>query len=111
MPREQIKKVAEGRVWTGEMAKELGLVDELGGIDRALEIAVAKAGIENYSLKSYPAKESFLTNLLNLSGGNFIESQIMKSKLGSYYSDFNLLRTIQEREMIQARLPFELNVN
>lgn len=111
MTREQIEKVAEGRVWTGEMAKELGLVDELGGIDRALEIAVAKAGIENYSLKSYPAKESFLTNLLNLSGGNFIESQIMKSKLGSYYSDFNLLRTIQEREMIQARLPFELNVN
>ena len=111
MTREQIEKVAEGRVWTGEMAKDLGLVDELGGIDRALEIAVAKAGIENYSLKSYPAKESFLTNLLNLSGGNFIESQIMKSKLGSYYSDFNLLRTIQEREMIQARLPFELNVN
>ena len=111
MTREQIEKVAEGRVWTGEMAKELGVVDELGGIDRALEIAVAKAGIENYSLKSYPAKESFLTNLLNLSGGNFIESQIMKSKLGSYYSDFNLLRTIQEREMIQARLPFELNVN
>ena len=111
MTREQIEKVAEGRVWTGEMAKELGLVDELGGIDRALEIAVAKAGIENYSLKSYPAKESFLTNLLNLSGGNFIESQIMKNKLGSYYSDFNLLRTIQEREMIQARLPFELNVN
>ena len=44
MTKEAIEKVAEGRVWTGEAAKELGLVDELGGIDTALEIAVKKAG-------------------------------------------------------------------
>ena len=46
MTKEAIEKIAEGRVWTGETAKELGLVDELGGIDKALDIAVAKAGIE-----------------------------------------------------------------
>ena len=50
MTKEAIEKIAEGRVWTGETAKELGLVDELGGIDKALDIAVAKAGIEGYTL-------------------------------------------------------------
>ena len=111
MTREQIEKVAEGRIWSGEMAKELGLVDELGGIDRALEIAVAKAGIENYSLKSYPEKESFLVNIMKSGTGNFVESQIIKSKIGSYYNDLILLRNLEERDMIQARLPFEINMN
>ena len=46
MSKEAIEKIAEGRIWTGEAAKELGLVDVLGGIDTALEIAVRKAGIE-----------------------------------------------------------------
>ena len=50
MTKEAIEKIAEGRVWTGETAKELGLVDELGGIDKALDIAVAKAGIEGYTV-------------------------------------------------------------
>ena len=61
MSKEAIEKIAEGRVWTGEAAKELGLVDVLGGIDTALEIAVRKAGIEGYTVVSYPAnKTSFL---------------------------------------------------
>ena len=111
MTREAIEKVAEGRVWTGEMAKELGLVDELGGIDRAMEIAVAKAGIENYSVKSYPAKESLFENLFGGKTTSFVESQIIKSKLGNYYNDFNFLRNIEQRNMIQARIPFEINMN
>ena len=57
MTKEAIEKIAEGRVWTGETAKELGLVDELGGIDKALDIAVAKAGIEGYTVVSYPEKQ------------------------------------------------------
>ena len=92
------------------MAKELGLVDELGGIDRAMEIAVAKAGIENYSVKSYPEKESVFSSLLGGATSNYVESQIIKSNLGTYYNDFNFIRNIQERAMIQARIPFELNV-
>ena len=57
MTKEAIEKIAEGRVWTGETAKELGLVDELGGIDKALDIAVAKVGIEGYTVVSYPEKQ------------------------------------------------------
>lgn len=110
MSKEAIEKVAEGRVWTGEAAKQLGLVDELGGIDKALDIAVKKAAIEGYSVVSYPEKEGFLTSLLSTQSANYVESKLLNSKLGSYYKDFSFLKNIEERAMIQARLPFELNI-
>ena len=110
MTKEAIEKVAEGRVWTGEAAKELGLVDELGGIDTALEIAVKKAGIEGYTVVSYPAKQDFLSTLLDTKPTNYVEAQILKSKLGEYYQQFGMLKNLTERSMIQARIPFELNI-
>ena len=110
MTKEAIEKVGEGRVWTGEMAKELGLVDVLGGIDTALEIAVRKAGIEGYTVVSYPAKQDLLSSLLNTKPTNYVESQILKSKLGEYYQQFGMLKNLKERSMIQARIPFELNI-
>ena len=110
MTKEAIEKVGEGRVWTGEMAKELGLVDVLGGIDTALEIAVRKAGIEGYTVVSYPAKQDLLSSLLDTKPTNYVESQILKSKLGEYYQQFGMLKNLKERSMIQARIPFELNI-
>ena len=110
MSKEAIEKIAEGRVWTGEAAKELGLVDVLGGIDTALEIAVRKAGIEGYTVVSYPAKQDLLSSLLNTKPTNYVESQILKNKLGEYYQQFGMLKNLKERSMIQARIPFELNI-
>lgn len=65
MPVDEIKKIAEGRVWTGLMAKELGLVDEIGGINDAIEMAKHLAGIESYTLLSYPEKGSVLDEYLS----------------------------------------------
>jgi len=53
--REDIHQVAQGRVWTGQRASTNGLVDELGGIDRALELAAELAGIEDYRVTEYPS--------------------------------------------------------
>ena len=108
--KEAIEKIAEGRVWTGETAKKLGLVDELGGIDKALDIAVKKANLNGYTVVSYPEKKDFLSTLLDTKPTNYVESQLMKSKLGEYYKDFSLLKNLSERSMIQARVPFELNI-
>ena len=110
MSKEAIEKIAEGRVWTGEAAKELGLVDVLGGIDTALEIAVRKAGIEGYTVVFYPAKQDLLSSLLNTKPTNYVESQILKSKLGEYYQQFGMLKNLKKRSMIKARIPFELNI-
>lgn len=110
MTKEAIEKIAEGRVWTGETAKKLGLVDELGGIDKALDFAVKKADLKGYTVVAYPEKKDIFTNIMNMGTTNYVESQLLKSKLGNYYKDFSLLKNIEERAMIQARVPFELNI-
>ena len=61
---EELEKIAEGRVWTGEKAVELGLVDELGGIKRAIEIAADLAKTKKYRLVYYPAKKDYMTILM-----------------------------------------------
>ena len=108
--KEELDKIAQGRVWTGSKAKELGLVDELGGIDRALEIAIAKAGVDAYTVMSYPAKESFFESLMNTNPGNYIKARMLKGTMGEIYQQFSALENIDKCDRIQARVPFELNI-
>lgn len=110
MPKEELSKYAEGRVWTGAIAKEIGLVDELGGIDRALEIAVEKAEIDKYTVMTYPEKKNFLSSFLEGESTNYVKGQILKSNLGNYYEGFNLIKNLENADFMQARLPFDLNI-
>ena len=107
MTTEAIEKIAEGRVWTGATAKELGLVDELGGLDKALEIAAEKAGVEVYSTITYPAKEGMFSSLLNQSKNDYIEGKLEES-IGEYYHQFKFIKNLKEADPVQARLPFEM---
>lgn len=107
MTTEAIEKIAEGRVWTGATAKELGLVDELGGLDKALEIAAEKAGVEAYSTITYPAKEGMFSQLLNQSKNDYIEGKLEES-IGEYYHQFKFIKNLKEADPVQARLPFEM---
>lgn len=109
MSVEAIEQIAEGRVWTGDTAKELGLVDELGGLDKAVEIAARKAGIETYSVLEYPAQKNFLSTLMDQSTDNYINGQ-MKQTLGEYYTYIRFVRDCKETDRIQARLPFDLRI-
>ncbi len=108
--KDELAKYAEGRVWTGVTAKELGLVDELGGLDRALEIAIEKAEIDNYTVMSYPEKKSFFTALLETNTTDYVESRVMKSNLGEYYKQFSILKNLRDMDFLQARMPMELNI-
>ncbi|MDR0973464.1 MAG: signal peptide peptidase SppA [Prevotellaceae bacterium] len=110
MTTDAIKAIAEGRVWTGVRAKELGLVDELGGIGRALEIAVERAGVETYTLVEYPAQQSFFDNLLNGGASAYLEARVMKRKLGAWYPTFVMLDNLQSTDPIQARLPYDIDI-
>lgn len=109
MPVEAIEKIAEGRVWTGEMAKELGLVDELGGIDKALEAAAGLAGIENYSVIGKPEKENFFMSFLNDQRKHYVSSQV-REYMGEFYGSFKTFEHLKDANPIQARMPFELNI-
>ena len=110
MSKKEIEKIAEGRVWTGEAAKKIGLVDILGGIDKALEIAVKKAKVEGYTVVGYPDRKNVLQELLNSKPGNYIESRMLKSQLGDYYNGFSMLKNLEKADFMQARVPFELNI-
>ncbi|NDW12363.1 signal peptide peptidase SppA [Bacteroides sp. 214] len=111
IPKEELAKIAEGRIWTGVMAKELKLVDELGGLDKALSIAVEKAEVENYTLVSYPAKKSVFSSILEEKPTNYIQNKLIKSNLGDYYKSFRLLQNMENADFMQARVPFELSIN
>lgn len=108
--KEELDKIAQGRVWTGSTAKELGLVDELGGLDKALEIAIAKADVDAYTVMSYPGKESIFETLMNTRPDNYIKARILKSSMGELYQQFKLLENFDKCDRIQARIPFELNI-
>ena len=109
MSVEAIEKIAEGRVWTGATAKELGLVDELGGLDKAIEIAAQKAEVEAYSLLTYPSKKSFFSSLMNEGKNNYIEGQLMET-LGEAYPSIKFIQNVKDMDRIQARMPFDLRI-
>ncbi len=109
---EQVNKIAQGRVWSGLDAKKIGLVDDLGGLDKALERTASLAKISEYNITVYPKyKDDFQDILKELQNGPFgkihqtgIQSELKKT-IGP------LLRSIERfsnQEGIQARLPFEL---
>ena len=90
-------------------AKELGLVDELGGLDKAIQIAAEKVGIEEYSVINYPAKEGFFASLMNQGKEDYIESKVSET-LGDYYHYLKFIENIKEADRIQARMPFDLRI-
>ncbi len=110
LPIDSIQKVAEGRVWTGVMAKDFHLVDELGGLDDAIKIAGKLAKIKDYSVENYPEKESFLSSLLNARIDRYIQSK-MRSKFGAFYDGFHFLQNMEKADRLQARMPFSFTVD
>lgn len=104
---DEIKAIAEGRVWTGEDALKIGLVDKIGGIDEAIKMAVDKAKLTAYNVKEYPVKEDFVTKLMK-SFGKDMETRFIKAQLGEQYKLFREMKNIEKINGIQARLPYEL---
>ena len=109
MSNADIEAVAQGRVWTGEMAQERGLVDLLGDIEMAEEIAAEKAGIENYTLLTYPKEQNMLATLLDKTKESYIEARIGKFA-GDLQHELNLLYNIDNWSRLQARMPYEIHL-
>jgi protease-4 len=109
MTNADIEAVAQGRVWTGEMAQGLGLVDLLGDIEMAEEIAAGMAGIEDYTLISYPKEQSMLTMLLDQTKEDYIEARIGKLA-GELQHELNLIYNIDSWSNLQTRMPYEIHL-
>lgn len=110
MDKETLAQYAEGRVWTGNQAKEIGLVDELGGLERAIEIAADMANLgKSYVIFEYPKLTSPIEELLNPAKEE-LAAKTIKNYLGESFELFMLLKNIKDQDYIQARIPFELNI-
>lgn len=100
---EEIKQVAEGRVWTGADALAIGLVDTLGNLNDAIGIAAAKANLTAYNVKTYPAKRDWVTRLMD-----DFEIHALQKRLGANYGYLRALQKAQARQGAQAIMPFEI---
>ncbi|MDR0698203.1 MAG: signal peptide peptidase SppA [Tannerella sp.] len=107
MTKEAINNIAEGRVWTGKQALEIGLVDEIGDLDRAIEVAAELAELTDYNVKTILTLNDPLTNYLKKQMGE-IKTSAVKDVLGKDAELFQLLQTIKRANGIQARLPYDL---
>jgi len=110
MPKDSMALYAEGRVWTGNQAKEIGLVDELGGVEKAIEIAAELANLgKSYVVFEYPKMRSRLDELLKPAKEE-LAARTLKEYLGESYELFMILKDLKEQDYIQARVPFDLNI-
>lgn len=103
MSVDSIKAIAEGRVWDGKSAYELGLVDKLGGLDMAVEDMAKELGFDNFAIKEYPSPEEELMN--KLMNGNFnIKNSIIEEELGDTYQYYQQIKRIKNLEPVQCRM-------
>ena len=109
MAQDSVKAIGEGRVWTGEQALKIGLVDKLGNLDDAVKAAAKLAKVEKYTTAQYPDAKPWYVGLLDKSTDDYMESQ-MRAILGEYYSTFSLIRNLKNQDPIQARIPFDPNI-
>ncbi|MBR6456856.1 MAG: signal peptide peptidase SppA [Prevotella sp.] len=112
MTVEQIEENAQGHVFTGEDALKIKLVDELGGLDKAVAKAAKLAKLDEYHTTPYPASPDLMEQLLNKTNsgsGNYLDEQL-RLTLGEYYKPFVLLREANTMSTVQARMPFFLNI-
>lgn len=108
---ESVEKIAQGRVWLATDALNIKLVDQLGGIDDAVKKAAQLAKLKDYYTSDYPAAASWIDNLLNsmTSSGTYLDAQLRQT-LGELYQPFTVLRSIDKREAIQARIPYAISI-
>ena len=110
MKVEEVETIAQGRVWLGQDAFKNKLVDELGGLDKAVAKAAQLAKLKEYHTATYPSKSSLFEQFANkLNGDSYIDNH-MRMTLGEYYEPFMMIKTINKQNAIQAKVPFVLNI-
>ena len=107
---EAIEEIAQGRVWLGNDALPIKLVDAIGSLDNAIEKAAQLAKLEKYHTSAYPAQGGWWESLLDMtSKDNYLDEQVRQT-LGVYYEPFSYLKNIDKQSTIQARLPYFIEI-
>jgi protease-4 len=110
MTPDSVDIIGEGRVWSGTSAKEIGLVDEIGGLNDAIKGAAELAGIEAWSIRELPVIEDPYTRLLNQITGE-VRMKLLKRNLDESLRFYTDLLEIRDMTGIQARLPYFIEIH
>jgi protease-4 len=106
-----INSIGQGRVWTGEQAIKIGLVDRLGNINDAIKMAAKKANLKGYKLDSYPMQKSIFDKF-GLGLNAEIKAHMLKSELGENYKYYQQIKgATQLMRTPQARMPYEVEIH
>ena len=110
MEIEKVDEIGQGRVWSGRDARELGLVDEYGGLNRAIELAIEESGIEEYRIVSLPALKDPFEELIRAFTGGVSTMLFGEGPVVAVSQHYESLRAILENQGVQARMPFDIHV-
>ena len=110
MSIESVDSIGQGRVWSGTGALKIGLVDEIGGLNDAINSAAKLAGIRSFSIKELPVLEDPYTRILNQLTGE-IKLSILENELGESVKYFNLVKELKNMSGVQARLPYFIDIH
>jgi len=103
--------IAKGRVWSGEDALELGLVNQIGGLQDAIKYAADKAELgKDYRIREYPIRKPFFQQLVDEITGE-TKARIIDNELGNFKTYYDQIKTLKQMEGAQARLPFFYTMN
>jgi protease-4 len=106
-----VDEIGQGRVWTGYDAKEIGLIDVFGGLEKAIEIAVGLAEIDEYRLISLPKKKDPFSEIALKLGGEASITDLVMQKLGLNSELINPIENILKQDKVQARIPYYIEIN
>jgi protease-4 len=109
MTRKEVDAIGGGRVWSGENALEIGLIDRYGGLRDAIGVAASMAGLEKYRVIDLPKLENPIDQFLRELAEN-TRAKIVRRELGQFYPYFQTLYEIEGAFGIQARLPFKFEL-
>ncbi len=109
MTKEAVDSIGQGRVWSGANAIKIGLIDEFGGLQKAIEIAAETAHLDNYRTVSLPELKDPFQQIIEKFQGN-IEASIIQKNLGKEYIYYKELQEIKNMKGIQAKIPYRIDI-
>jgi len=109
MKKAEVDKIGQGRVWIGQDARELGLVDEIGGLNKAIEIAASEAGLDNYRIIELPALKNPFSDIFKMLG-KFSNIDVLNNKVFEYVMPEINLQELFELKGLQLRIPYKIRI-
>ena len=106
MPKQEIDKIGQGRIWSGYNAKEIGLVDVFGGLEKAIQIAATISKIDDYRIISLPKKEKSFEKLIKELSGDSKNASLILEKIGIQNNYITNIENLITNDKIQTRLPY-----